>query len=120
MTTDINTLPILDRAVLDPLCEVLEDDAPAVLDEFISDAPSLCTQIKSALQAEDFPTVAGLLHQLKSSSGAVGGARVQNVAMYAEGQALAGSSEEIMASCKMLFAAIEELIVEIKGYRQSL
>lgn len=112
--------PSLDHNVLGPLCQALEDDAPAVLDEFLNDTPSLRQQIEQALQHGRYPDVAGLLHQLKSSSGALGGTRVQNLSMYAEGQALAGSADEIREACDLLFPAIDSLLEDIAAYRHRL
>ena len=112
--------PSLDTQILGPLCEALEDDAIAVLDEFLGDTPKLKSEIETALKNSDYPAIAGLTHQLKSSCGALGGTRVQNLSMYAEGQALAGSKDEIESSCQQLFQAIDELLADISQYRQNL
>lgn len=120
VTKNMQDWPALDPNVLGPLCEALEDDAADVLDEFLADTPRLRQQIVESLQQGDYPAVARLLHQLKSSSGALGGTRVQNLSMYAEGQALAGSEDEIHEACDLLLPAIDTLVEAIAGYRQKL
>ncbi len=119
-TADWSLLPIVDKNVLEPLCEVLEDAANDVINEFLTDTPRLAEKIRMALQDTDIDAIPRLAHQLKSSCGALGGKRVQKLSAEAESQAVSGDLEATDAICQKLFPEIDALLTEITNFQNQL
>ncbi len=118
--SDWNSISTLDLDLLGPLCEVLEESAQEVFDEFLSDTPRIAAAIQTALDEDDLSTIAGLVHQLKSSSGSLGGKRVQALSSWVETLAKEGDRHKTAEACQILFAAIEELLLSLRKYQQTL
>ncbi|GEM_PF-3009090 len=119
-TAPPNDLPVLDRSTLDRLCAALEEAAADVIDEYLTDTPRLLDQLGSALENGDSDTVAGLAHQLKSSSGALGGSQTQALAAAVEQAAKTGNSDDLAGQCRTLQNAIDAFMRSLQAYRNQI
>lgn len=110
-------IPTIDREILEPLCEVLEESANDVFDEFQLDTPRIAAEIRTALGNDEFSLIAGLTHQLKSSSGSLGGLRVQRLCSWVEKLAQQEDKTALKENCQLLFSAIDDLLLELRRFQ---
>ncbi len=71
---------VLDRVVLGELFDIMEGDAPALLQEYLNSAPDLLARVSSAVERNDPQSLVLPAHSLKSSSANVGAMRVSELA----------------------------------------
>ncbi len=83
-----------------------KDDAKEILEDYIKCLPDLLEGIKSSIDSNDFEKLAGLIHELKGSSGTLRIISIHELAIKLEAAALKREKNE----CIKFFAQIKNLL----------
>ncbi len=105
--------PVIDHKVLDQLREMLEEDAPGVVEElieiFLDDTPRLLAKLRQAMASEDTKGVALAAHTLKSSSAHLGAMTLSALCEELEATGQAGSMEGVAEKVAQVEAEYERV-----------
>jgi HPt (histidine-containing phosphotransfer) domain-containing protein len=104
----------IDATVIQELYEVMDTEFAALLQDYLSDAPRLLTEIALAIKAGDAATLVRPAHSLKSSSGNVGALRVAEIAKTLESQARQGQIATAVALFGQMQREYMQAVVELK------
>jgi HPt (histidine-containing phosphotransfer) domain-containing protein len=82
MTDDTHTdsLPVLDKEVVNSLKEIMEEDFEDVLREYLNESLCLLREIHEAIEQENVEVFVRASHSLKSSSANIGAMQVSAIA----------------------------------------
>ena len=89
----MNNISHIDREVYNTLCEILDDEMPSLVDEFISDASLKVEALKSHVSNNDVENIFGVSHSLKSSSANLGATQMSEICKTLEASSRAGNTE---------------------------
>lgn len=92
----------VDRAVLEELREIMDDDFVTLLLSFLDTAPGLIREIEAGILDRDVEQVILPAHSLKSSSANVGAQKLSDIARQVEQAARRGDLTAVSAAFKLL------------------
>jgi two-component system, sensor histidine kinase and response regulator len=86
-----------------------------VTDIFLKHGPIRLQEMKTALMKEDYDEIMRLAHSLKGASGAIGGVRIQYLAIHLEDTARNGSRDQTEQLVSRIQAELDRLVAVLKG-----
>lgn len=87
--------PILEKATLDELNDLLDGDLDSILTPFLEQLPQLINDILLGIENQQAPAVFHAAHTLKSSAATIGGLALSENARQIEAMGKAGQLAEI-------------------------
>lgn len=108
----------IDLVVYNTLGEILEDELPSLVDEFIQDASNKLNELKEHVKNDDAEKIFSVSHSLKSSSANLGAMQMSEICKMLEMESRNGSTKgavELVTSLGEVFKGTsEELKLLIK------
>ncbi|MDH5436088.1 MAG: Hpt domain-containing protein [Gammaproteobacteria bacterium] len=114
----MNNMSHIDREVYKTLCEILDDEMPSLVDEFISDASLKVEELKTLVKNNDAENIFCISHSLKSSSANFGAMLMSDICKTLETSSRSGNTEDatdlVCRLGEVLIATSDELRTLIK------
>ena len=115
-----SALPILDRAVLDELREVIGAETTNIIDVFLDDTGPLVRRLQEAAIAPDPEQLRELAHSLKSASANVGALALSAAARRVELGARNGLLDRPAVMVALIIAEFARARLALLGYQAEL
>ena len=111
--------PVLDRAMVDSLQDLLGEKFNVMVDAYLSDCSARLDRLKCAIEGElDLTIVKNEAHGIKGSSRNLGANPLADICALVENKARAGDASELaqnISAIEKKFAAVGEVLSEYKA-----
>jgi len=104
----------IDQGVYNTLGEILEDELPSLVEEFIEDASGKLKELKEHAKNNDAEKIFSISHSLKSSSANLGAMKVSEICKSLEAESRNGSTTGAVELVNSLDDVLERTKKDLK------
>ncbi|MEJ2456520.1 MAG: ATP-binding protein [Candidatus Thiodiazotropha sp.] len=114
MLTPMSTQGVIDRAVLQELYEIMEEDFVSVIQSYLKSAPNLMHGVREAVQNRDMEALVKSAHPLKSSSANVGAMELSLLARELEFKGRENSQADLVNTYNQTAEVFRKSVAELR------
>jgi HPt (histidine-containing phosphotransfer) domain-containing protein len=114
-TAPMSTQGVINRAILQELYEIMEEDFVSVIQSYLKSAPSLILGIRDAVQSQDMDALVKSAHPLKSSSANVGAMDLSELSKELELKGRENDSGDLVDCYNRTAEAYRKSVAELRA-----